>query len=102
MTIAYFSILLTVLSLIASLVTEAIKKIIGDKFEYSKNIIVAIVSAVLGWGGCAVAFILLSIPFTTVTIICLVLMGPAVFLVATNGYDKVIQTIEQIAKLLNK
>ena len=102
MTIAFFVILLTVLSLITGLVMEAIKKVIGEKFEYAKNLIVGIISIVLGCGGCVIAYIFLGIPFTAVTIICIFLMGLAVWLVSMVGYDKVVQTIAQIMKLFGK
>ncbi len=91
-----FIMLLTTLSIVCSLFVEALKKVFGDKV--STNILVAIVSAIVGWGGCVCAYILIHIPFNAENIVTIFLMGPAVWLVATVGYDKVIQSITQLGK----
>lgn len=97
MTVQLFVILLTILSLVASLVTEAVKKVLGER-EYSSNILVAVISAICGWGGGIATYILMGIAFTGPSIVTLILLAPACWLVATVGYDKVIQTIKQIVE----
>lgn len=96
MTVNLFIFLVTVLSIVSSLITEAIKKIIEtDK----PTVIVAIISAIVGWAGGAAAYILVGIPFTTISIVCLILLAPVIWLVATLGYDKVIEAIKEITNI---
>lgn len=96
MTLTLFISLVTALSLVSSLVTEAIKK----SFTATKpTLIVAIVSAVTGWGGGAIAYALMNIPYTSSNVICLVLLAPTIWLMATLGYDKVLEVIKQITGL---
>lgn len=93
MTITLFITLFTILSLVCSLFTEAIKKV----FNSDKPTLVALVlSAIVGWGGGAIAYVLMGIAFTTSSIICLVLLAPTIWLGATLGYDKVMEVITQI------
>lgn len=92
-TITNFIILVSLLSSISSLFTEAIKKTI----ENAKPTLVAFIcSFVIGWAGGASAFYLMGLDFSLHNILCLVFMGPAIWLVATLGYDKVKEVIEQI------
>lgn len=93
MTITIFLTLFTILSVVCSLFTEAIKKTIGTK---EPTMVALILSAIVGWGGSAVAYELMGIPFNTNSIICLVLMAPVIWLGATLGYDKVKETIIEI------
>lgn len=96
MTLTLFISLVTALSLVSSLVTEAIKK----SFTTTKpTLIVAIVSAVTGWGGGAIAYALMNISYTSSNVICLVLLAPTIWLMATLGYDKVLEVIKQITGL---
>ena len=93
MTLTMFITLLTILALISSLITEAIKK----TFKVTKPTLVdAIVSAVAGWGGGIVAYILMGIPFSLANVICIILLAPAIWLCSTLGYDKVMEIITQI------
>ena len=93
MTVTLFISLVTALSLVSSLITEAIKK----SFNATKpTLIVAIVAAITGWGGGAIAYSLMGIPFISSNIICLVLLAPTIWLMATLGYDKVMEVIKQI------
>ena len=93
MTLTLFISLVTTLSLVSSLITEAIKK----SFNATKpTLIVAIVSAITGWAGGAVAYQFMDISYNTSNIICLVLMAPTIWLMATLGYDKVMEVIKQI------
>lgn len=95
--IATFLFLVTTFSIISSLVTEALKKATGDKI--SANILVGIVSLVVGLGGGAIAYILLDIDFSNIkNIVVLILFVPIDWLCAMLGYDKIMQTIAQILK----
>lgn len=95
MTVQLFLTLFTILSVVCSLFTEAIKKTIGTK---EPTLVALVLSAVIGWGGSAVAYKLMNIPFDTNSIICLVLMAPVIWLGATLGYDKIKETIIELFK----
>lgn len=100
MTITLFLALIVVFAMAVSLLTEAVKKFFeGSKKTYSSNVIVLIVSVIVGIGGTAMAYIALGIAFTTPNIIAMVLMAVAVWVGAMLGYDKVIQMIEQIKNI---
>lgn len=103
MTLTLFLTLLTILALVVSLFTEAVKKFLkGMKVTYSSNIVVLLVSLVVGIGGTALAYMFMAIPFTTPNIVCMLLMGIVVWVGAMMGYDKVIQLIEQICSVKKK
>lgn len=96
MNIALFVTLVTVFSAVTSLITECIKGLLNERqFSYSSNIVAFIIASVVGIGGTGVYYALNSIPFTGANIVCMILMGLAVSVGATVGYDKVIQTINQ-------
>ncbi len=96
MTLSLFTTLLAILSTVSSLITEALKK----TFTIEKPTwVVAIVSAIVGWGGCAIVYLIKAIPYTTPNILCLLLTAPACWLVATLGYDKVMEVIKQFGKI---
>ena len=97
MTVNLFIVLVTILALISSLITEAIKKTIGTT---KPTLIVAIVSAIAGWAGGITAYILMGIAFTPISIVCLILLAPVIWLGATLGYDKVIEVIKQISGII--
>ena len=99
MTVTLFISILTFGSLVCSLITEAIKKSfqIAGK-EVSANIIALIDAVVVGGLGTAAEYILMDIPWSVNNIICLLLMIVAVWIGAMVGYDKVIQTIEQLLR----
>ena len=94
MTLTLFVSLATGLSLVSSLITEAMKK----SFNVTKpTLVVAIIAAVTGWGGGAISYALMNIAYTPSNIICLVLLAPTIWLMATLGYDKVLEVIKQLA-----
>ena len=93
MTLTLFITLVTILSLVSSLLTQAIKKTVEVK---RPTLIVAIIAAIAGWGGGAAAYVLMKIPFDLSSIICLFLLAPTCWLTATLGYDKVMEVIKQI------
>lgn len=92
MTLTLFLTLLMGLSAVSSLITEALKKQFGDE---QPTIYVLITSAIVGWGGGAIAYSFMGIPFIANNILALVLLAPACFLTATVGYDKVREVILQ-------
>ena len=95
MTVNLFLALLVVLAVAVSLVTEAVKKALGDK-SYSSNVVVLWVSIIVGASGVILAYIFMKIPFTTVNTVCIPLMAIAVWVGAMVGYDKVVQMIGQV------
>ena len=98
MTLTLFITLLSILSVVSSLLTQAVKKTCGTS---RPTLTVAVISAVTGWGGGAAAYLLMGIPFDTSSIICLVLLAPGIWLSATLGYDKVMEIIAQIGAFKN-
>lgn len=94
-----FIMLLTAFSVITSLCTEAVKKVLDSaNVKYASNILVLIVSCIVGVGGTAVYYVFGSIDFNTTNVICMVLMGLASSIGAMVGYDKVVQAISQLHK----
>ena len=92
-----FLMLATVFSGVSILLTEAVKRAFQNAEKpYSANLIALIDAVVVGIGGTAAAYILLGIAFTLPNIVCLILMGVAVWVGSMVGYDKVIQLITQI------
>lgn len=94
--------LLSVLAGISALTTltvEGIKKILDEKqIHYSSNSLAIIVAFVLTFVGSVLYIIYFNVPVTAqivVIVICLVFLS---FLIATVGYDKVKQLIEQLTK----
>lgn len=103
MTTTTFLILLSSFSILSSLVTEGIKKLVNDKANLSYNILALVVALIIGCGGCGLYFILNNIMFTIDNIIYMILMGLASGLTAMVGFDKVKQTIEQLTvKTINE
>lgn len=96
MTTATFLFLLSAFSVISSLITEAIKKLVNDKANMSYNILALCVALVVGCVGCGLYYQLNGIIFDVNNIIYMILMGIASGLVATLGYDKVKQAIVQL------
>lgn len=94
MIVEMFLILYVFFSAAASLITEALKKVIGDKIPY--NALVLIVAMVVGCVGMEIYYIINDIPWTLINAIYLILMGIANWIGAMVGYDKVKQLISQI------
>ena len=92
-----FLILLSAFSIISSLVTEGIKNITTDKVNLSYNIIALVTALMIGSCGTALYYQLNDILFTLNNIIYMILMGLASGLASMVGFEKVKQTIEQIA-----
>lgn len=97
MTTEIFLILLTALSIVTSLLTEAVKKFLDElEFKYASNIVVLCIAVIIGGAGSAIFYVFNGFEFTTINIICIPLMICANWLVAMLGYDKVMQAIAQI------
>lgn len=103
MTISLFISIFTIGSLACGLITEAIKKTYENaKKDYSANVIALVDAIVVGGIGTAGAYMLMGIPWTVNNIICLLLMCVTIWLGATLGFDKVKQTLKQIANIAPK
>lgn len=97
MNMTLFIALLVVFSAITSLCTEATKKILNElNVKYATNILVVILSLIVGVAGTGVYYVLFSIEFNAINIVCMPLMGIAIAVGSMVGYDKVVQTIEQL------
>lgn len=93
MTLTFFLFLLFLGATAASLFTEALKKVF---WNVSSNVLALISSAVVGVGGTIIAYILMDIPLDSKNIACIILMAFCIWIGSMVGYDKVIQTIEQL------
>jgi RsiW-degrading membrane proteinase PrsW (M82 family) len=102
MTTSIFLMLLSVFSAITCLITEGIKRIAKDKANLSYNITAIIVALIVGIVGCGIYYQLNSVAFTVNNVIYMMLIGFSSGLVSMVGFDKVKQTIEQIADLIKK
>lgn len=97
MTVEKMLILLTILSAATSLLTEAVKKFLDSlKVKYASNIIVLIVSIIIGGAGTVVFYMVNGIPWTALNIVCVFIMIVLNWLGSMLGYDKIIQAITQI------
>lgn len=100
MTLTLFMTLLVILAVCVSLFTEAVKKFLDDAgVKYSSNVVVLIVSIIVGAGGTALMYLFLGIAFTPPNIVCIFLMAVAVWIGSMVGYDKVLQMIEQLKNI---
>lgn len=97
MSITFLTTALLIVSLVTNLTVEGIKKLLDESGkQYSSNLLAVIVSVVLACAVSAGYMILNGVPFDAkigVQIIALIYLS---FLVATNGYDKIIQMLIQI------
>lgn len=93
MTITTFLLFLSIGASVTSLLTEALKKV----FENVPSNIIALASAlVVGLGGTSAIYVILEISFDIKNIACIILMAFCIWIGSMVGYDKVIQTIEQL------
>ena len=97
MTITLFITILTIGSAISSLLTEAIKKAyINAGKECSPNIIALVDALLVGGGVTAGVYVIMGIEWTVNNIICLLGMIIVTWIASMVGYDKVLQSINQI------
>ena len=99
MTLEIFILGITICSAFTALVTEAVKKLFerGEK-TYNSNIIAAICSVVVAAITIVVYAILAGVVVTPQFITLSILLVIFSWLGAMVGYDKVIQTIKQLAQ----
>lgn len=99
MTFDKFLIVLFIASVITSLVTEALKTFLDSlNVKYASNVMVLIVSVIIGGFGTACYYVLTEIAWTATNVIYLFLMVGANWLCSMLGYDKVMQAITQWRK----
>lgn len=96
MDVTMFLFLLTAFSVFSSLITEGIKNIVKDKENLPTNIVALVVSLLVGSVGTGTYYVLNSIPFNANNIIYMILLGFANGLVAMVGYDKLMQSLNQL------
>ncbi len=100
MTLPMFLGLLSVFSVLTSALMEVAKKWLTSlNRDYAPNIVVLIIAFVVGIGGTAVFYVFAAVPFTGVNIMCMILMGLAVWMSSMLGYDKIVQLVKQFAEL---
>ena len=101
LTLESFLILLFVLAIITSLLTEGIKKLLDSmEMKYATNVVALFVSIVVGGIGTAVFYLWNDYAWTSLNIIMLFIMVCENWLVAMLGYDKVGQSIRQAANVI--
>lgn len=90
-----FLVLFIALSTVNGFLTEAVKKALdSSNVKYSSNIVAAISAVVCGGGGSIIYYIANERPVDSLFAIIMVV---AVWVGSMVGYDKVIQTISQLA-----
>lgn len=94
MTVETFLALLVFCSAATSLVTEALKKLLGNKIPY--NFLVLIVAIVVGCVSVNLFYLFNDVKLDAINIIYVFLMGIANWIGAMVGYDKVKQLIGQL------
>lgn len=100
MNLTLFTALLVVFAVMVSLITEAVKKFLGNVgVKYSANVVVLAVAFVVGIAGTSIAYIILGIAFTPLNIVYTILMVVAIWVGSMVGYDKVIQMIGQLKEI---
>lgn len=98
----FLGIALLGISTVTGLIVEALKKILDKKnVKYSSTALAAIVSVVFSLAASVIYAVLAEVPFSAKLVIgILILMGLS-FLVATVGYDKVMQAIKKVPTIQN-
>jgi hypothetical protein len=93
----FIFIVLFIVSVLTTLTVQGIKYILDTQnANYSSNILAVIVSVILSAFIVFLYCLYFNKPLTTQIIVETVVLMYLSFLVATNGYDKVVQTIKQI------
>lgn len=96
MTVEIFLMLLAFFSVVTSLATEAVKKLLDSlHVAYASNIIVLILAIFIGGIGTASFYVFQHYSWTGTNALCVFLMICANWLCSMVGYDKVIQAITQ-------
>lgn len=97
MELQFIFIMLFIVSVLTSLTVQGIKSLYKKyNANYSANILAAVVSAFISFGSMVLYCIYFDKPPDNQIVVETVVLIFFSFLTATNGYDKVIQTIKQI------
>ena len=102
MDISIFISLLFAFSVITGLIVQGIKKFVSDKQNMSYNILALVVALIVGICGTAIYYQFNSIVYTANSIIIMILLGLGSALCSMVGYDKIVQTIQQIQNKLSE
>lgn len=97
MTVNAFLIIFAACSVLTSLITEAIKKVMKGT-ENSDNLVALIVAIFVGCGTTVLYYLHSGIEFTVLNCVYILIVGLLNWVGATVGYDKVKQMIEQLTK----
>ena len=100
MNLSMFICTMGILLAVNNIVIEFIKSKTELTKKYPTNIIAVVTSAIIGWFGNLLFYLLLGIPITIPNICCIILMGPTLFFASTLGYDKMKETILGLKKML--
>lgn len=88
---------LLLISVVTNLTVEAIKKVLNNvETKYSANLLAVIVSVVVAIAVCGIYLVMNGIAFTLKIGVEMGVLTYVSFLVATVGYDKVMQMLSQI------
>lgn len=88
------------ISVLVELTVQGIKKILDKKLEkYSSNVIAAVTSVIISVAVSAAYLVWTGTALNAKVAVELIALVYLSFLVATNGYDKVIQSIRQIKNI---
>ena len=97
MTLVFPAATLLLISIVTNLTVESVKKLLNrNDAAYSSNILAVSVSVIVAIVICSVYLVMNDIAFSTKIGVEMFVMTYLSFLTATVGYDKVMQTIEQI------
>lgn len=100
MSLEFLVIALFVISILTNLTVEGIKKIANKKAaNYSANVLAAVTAVVISVVVSVGYLVCTETAFNAKIAVELIALMYLSFLVATNGYDKVIQAIRQIKEL---
>lgn len=100
MSLEFLFVSLFAISVLIELTVEGIKKILDKKLEkYSSNVIAAVTSVIISVAVSAAYLLWTGTALNAKVAVELIALVYLSFLVSTNGYDKVIQSIKQIKNI---
>ena len=100
MSYEFLFIALAAISIFTSLTTEGVKKLFIEKgVKYSANILAVVVAVVLTIGASICYIVYTGEAVTSKVIVEVIVLVFLSFIIATCGYDKVIQAIMQIKRI---
>ena len=103
MSLEFLVIALLVISILTNLTVEGIKKVADKKAaNYSANVLAAVASVVISLLASVGYLVWTETAFNAKIAVELIALMYLSFLVATNGYDKVIQAIKQVKEAGSK